>query len=352
MRTVVLQVPDGRCVDAWWESVSPEGVAALLEAVGVLVPRDPTTAVEPPRDDLVRLLATQCQHLQDLVTQQRAPQERGAVAEDEIERLLADTLLCEIHDTSHAGGCGDRLVTTPDGLRLMVEVKDVERLHSKKDIEKFRRDVYANAATESINAALLISLRTSAFPNMGPGPCAVYMHEGPNRRVPVLMVSGSSRTAIQLAVRAAAQLQEVCAKEAATQAGVSVETLERERAALQRHVPAMLAYVRDADLHTDSRIETLQRLLEEAVEERGRLKDLAFESLKLQQQVTWLDADDEQAIKLVARWFERKGVFPKTSEMTAAQRNAVKLAGGLRKVVDEVKKRQRTSDSDDGTRAA
>ena len=68
----------------------------------------------------------------------------------------------------------------------------------------------------------------------------------------------------------------------------------------------------------------------------------------MRQSIPWLGQDDghdlDFAISIVSQWHQRKGEYPKTSEMTQPQRNAIKNAGGLKTVVDAAKKRQRTED--------
>ena len=274
-------------------------------------------------------------------------QQMGSVAEDDMEKLVVETLACEIEDVSHAGGCGDRIVTTPDGMKLMVEVKNVERLHSKNDIEKFRRDVYNNAEAQVINAALLVSLKTTALPNVS-GPCSVSFMHTPHARVPVMMLACNTRTSIQLALHGIAQLQHIATKESTARgrAPLEMETLEAERAQLQKALPAMCRHIHEAESQLESRIELLQRLLDDALGERTRQKDIAYQMLKLQQGISWLAASQEGnemdfAVSIVCSLKERTGEYPKTAQMTQPQRAAVKAAGGLKSVVDAAKKRQR-----------
>lgn len=274
-------------------------------------------------------------------------QQMGGVAEDEVEQLVVQTLACEIQDVSHAGGCGDRLISTPDGMNLMLEVKNVERLHSKADIDKFKRDVYNNAEKQVINAALLISLKTTTLPNVS-GPCSVWFMNTPHARVPVVMLSCNTRTAIQLALHGVCQLQSIAAKEsiARGEGPLDMETLEMERTHLQRVLPAMCRHIHEMDSQLESRIELLQRLIDDALNERGRQKDLAYQVLKMQQNISWLAAAQEGnemefAISIVDSLRERMGDYPKTSQMTQPQRIAVKAAGGLKAVVEASKKRKR-----------
>jgi hypothetical protein len=278
-------------------------------------------------------------------------QEMGGVAEDDVEQLIVETLACEVEDVSHGGGCGDRIVTTPDGMRLMLEVKNVERLHSKNDMEKFKRDVYNNAENHRINAALLVSLKTSALPNIS-GPCSVSFMNTPHARVPVVMLSSNMRTAIQLALHGINQLQCISEKEsrARGRAPVEMDALETERTELQRVLPGVCRHIHEMESHLESRIELLQRLLDDALTERSKHKEIMYQVLKLQSSVSWLAASQEGhdldfAVNIVCAMQTRLGEYPKTAQMTQPQRQAIKAAGGLKTVIDAVKKRQRVDDT-------
>ena len=411
MRTIELVVPDGRCTDEWWSRCSENVVADVLDAIGALMAtrgngdadeqikalrqqlegandaaqgaaRATTARIEEvwaarmrEKEAMVGVLQEQCASFKSMAEQARAAceaqqrntdaivktlqqqertgtmtaQQLGGVAEAEVERVVVDTLACDVEDVSHLAGPGDRRITTPDGLRLMLEVKNVERLHSKHDLEKFRNDAYNGAKDGRINAALLVSLRTTSIPNVS-GTCSVTFMNTDTARVPVLLLASNSRPTIQLAVHAAAQLQLLAARETAARGGVGVpvqlETLERERGILQRALPSVLKFVHENDTAVESRIEMLQRLLDDAMSERTRQKEVMFQLAKLQQSVSWIGASQEAtdmdvAVSIVLKWYERKNEFPKTSEMTMPQRTAIKAAGGLKVVTDVARKRQR-----------
>ena len=115
----------------------------------------------------------------------------------------------------------------------------------------------------------------------------------------------------------------------------------------------MLRNVIDRDALIDSRIESLQKMLDEAQVERTRQKEVLYQITRLQNAVPWIDCGSETtksdvAVDIVLKWHERKHEFPKTSEMTASQRALVKQAGGLKHVIEAARKRQRV----DGEAAA
>lgn len=408
MRRIELLVPEQRCQDSWWESCEPDRLADILEAIGPLVGRSvgadeaeleiqtlrsrlagaseaTHTAAKAvgdhlemiwtrrmeEKDRVIDMLQTQCDSFKTVAEQAKAAceaqqqmahaiqtaaaapqftaQQAGGLAEKEVEQLVAETLACDVEDVSHMTGRGDRLVTTLDGLKLMLEVKNAERLHSKHDIEKFKRDVYDNVKNQRINAALMLSLKSNSIPNVG-GACSVTFIADEQGRVPIVMLASNSRIAIQLSIRAIAELQSVCEKEVRARGGavpVQLEALEAERALVQSSLPKLLNFVRENDHHVETRIEMLQRLVDDAMDERARIREALFHSIKLQQNISWVDAsqgevDTELAVGIVLKWFERKGDFPKSSEMTQSQRTAIKNAGGVKAVVEMARKKQRT----------
>jgi hypothetical protein len=412
MRSITLHVPDGRCTDEWWTRCTEQAVADMIESIGCLfglngdaseqikqlqqrlegasdaanvAARAATLQIEGvwrdrinEKDTMIRTMQEQCATMKCMVdqtrqaceTQQRnteaivkslqantsiitTPQQRGEMAEEEVEHVIVETIACEVEDVSHKPGCGDRFISTPDGLKLMMEVKNVERLHSKHDMDKFRNDVHNGVKSQRINAAMMISLRTTSIPNVS-GSCSVTFLQGDNGRVPVLILSSGSKTAIQLAVHAVAQLQIVAEKESKARGGGSIpiqlETLEKERQVLQKHLPCILKHIHENDTAVESRIEMLQRLLDEANSDRTRQKEIMFQLMKLQQNIRWIGVSEEAndielAVSIVLKWYERKQEFPKTSEMTMPQRAAIKNAGGLKMVTDMARKRQREGDT-------
>lgn len=409
MRRIELVVPEQRCTDAWWESLEPDRLADILEAIGPIVARstgvddsaleihslrqrlvgatDATHAAAKAvgehletvwtrrmdeKDRVIEMLQAQCDSFKTVAEQakvaceaqqqmasaiqhaatstpQFTAQQSGGIAEKEIEQLVAETLVCDVEDVSHQTGRGDRFVTTPDGLKLMLEVKNTERLHSKHDIEKFKRDVYDGITSQRINAALMVSLKSNSIPNVA-GACSVTFVTTEHGRIPVVMLASNSRIAIQLSLRAISELQTVCDKEARARGGAvpaQLEALEAERAMVQKSLPTFLKFVRESDHHIETRIEMLTRLLDDAVDERAKMKEVLYHSVRLQQNISWVDAtqseaDTDLAIGIVLKWFERKGEFPKSSEMTQSQRTAIKNAGGVKVVVEMARKKQRT----------
>lgn len=408
MKTIQIEVPDHRCVSQWWLDCSPERMADVLEGIAPIVMREnegdaaskleiqllrqrlagvsdvtnaAAKAVEEhletvwtrrikEKDQLIEMLQVQCdsfktvaeqakkaceaqQHMATCLRQQHAApqftaQQAGSMAETEIEQLIAETLACEVQDVSHETGRGDRLVTTPDGLQLMVEIKNTERLHSKHDIEKFKRDAYEGASHQKINAALLISLKSNSIPNVG-GGCTVTFITTEQGRMPMVMLASNSRIAIQLSLRAIAELRNVCDKELRARGGavpVQLDVLEAERALVQKTLPKLLQFVRETDHRIETRIEMLQQLLDDALNERACARDTSYHCTKMQQNISWLDlsladSDHDMAVGVVLKWFERKGEFPKSSEMTMSQRAVVKNAGGIKTVVEAARKKQR-----------
>lgn len=414
MDVLSISVPKGRCADDWWSRCPPATVAAVLEAVGSLISVDGDSRVQiellkerlqganeaaqcaareasarieevwtrrsEEKDQVIFALREQCAGFKTMAdqaqaaceTQQRladslaqtlergshastttSAQELGGIAENDVENIVADTLACEIADVSHIAGHGDRFITTPNGLKLLLEVKNVERLHSKHDIEKFRNDVYNGIQSQRINAALLVSLKTSSIPNVS-GSCSVTFLQSDAGRIPVMLLSSRSKATIQLALHAIEQLQSLASKEAKARGGGTIpsqlEALERERQILQRSLPIVLKFVSESDTAVESRIEMLQRLLDDATAERTRQKEVNYQLLKLKQGVSWIGASQEtsdidKAVNLILDWHERRGEFPKTSEMTLPQRAAIKTAGGLKHVTDMARKRQRETEA-------
>jgi hypothetical protein len=414
-RLVTLRIPKERCQTEWWQGMDEAHLATCLELIGEMLAMNSATvgamndearvqqlmnklegATEASqaaarvageqleqvyrqrleeKDHVVRTLHQQCDTLRVALEQTRTiydahqksaeqvarmleqqrpctAQVMGTVAEAEVEQLIVDTLVCETEDTSHTSGAGDRLVTTPEGMSMMLEVKNVERLHSKHDIEKFKRDVHAGIESERINAALLVSLRTTAIPNVGPGACHIEFVTNRKARVPVVMLASNSRSTIQLAVHAVHRLQQLAHKEFTARGGEAVpeqlEQFQSEREMMQETLPMVLRHVIERDALIDSRIESLQRLLDEAQVERTRQKEVLYHITKMQSALPWLACSDDAnkcdlAVDIVLKWFARKNEFPKTSEMTTSQRTMIKQAGGLKTVIDAARKRQRTT---------
>lgn len=278
-----------------------------------------------------------------------SPQQMGGVAEREIEELLVQTIACEIEDVSREGGKGDRIVSTPCGMRLLLEVKNVERLHSKNDMEKFRRDIYNNAQDHTINAALLVSLKSNSIPNVS-GLCSVEFMSMQDAKVPIVMIASNSRAAIQLAVHGVQQLRNVSEKEtlARSREPVDMDEIEAHRVEVQNVLPMVCRLVHINDTVIETRIELLKRLMDDATSERTRNKDALYQIRKMYDRVPWLGCLEETsslelAMDIVLDMHGKKGEYPKTSDMTAPQRAIIRNAGGMKNVVDCAKKRKASS---------
>ena len=276
-------------------------------------------------------------------------QQAGNVAESDVEALVADCLVCDIEDVSKIEGRGDRHITTPDGLKLLQETKNVEKLHSKHDIEKFKRDVHEGIVNGRINAAILISLKSQTIPNHGPGPCSITFNHGPQGRVPVIMLASNNRNNISLALQAIVWLQDLCHKEFTARGNSptseSEQQMQKEQNFLQEHIPKMIESAQISEVELNTRIDMLKTLLEAAENERVQNSELRFTILKLQQNIPWLMSKTDSAMKLaekiVSDFYNSKNEYPKSAQLTLAQRTVVKNAGGIKVVLDHVKKRKR-----------
>lgn len=343
MKEVRIQVPEGRCETEWWKSASPHVCASLLENIGCLLSSEKENILCNKRAEAAYCGAERPSTFEASSWARAFPSFPPLNAE-EIDTLISSTLLCEVSAGERAGS---RLVTTPDGLSMLVDVKDSPRLRAKEDVEQFRKDVYEGMRKQSVNAAVLLSLATSSFPNAGPGACALHIEQGSAARVPILYLATSSRTAIQLALLSFTKLHLMCKRESAALNGESVplqlEKWEKDRALLSKSLPPLLSHMSEIDMRIESRMEMLQRLMDDALSERARHKDALHHALKITHGLDWVEHEDESsdvAMDIVLKFYERKGDFPKTSEMTLQQRAAIKTAGGLKKVVEEVKKKK------------
>lgn len=275
-------------------------------------------------------------------------QQMGSVAEQDVECIIADCILCEIENVSRIEGRGDRHITTPNGFQCLQETKAVERLHSKNDIDKFKRDVHDGIVNHRINAALLISLKSQTIPNHGPGPCCIWFENGPQGRVPVIMLASNHKISIQIAVQTLVWLQEMAQKEyQARGSSTSAESdaMEREQALLKEQLPKLIESVQQMEVDLEARIDMLKTLMEAAERERSQQSDVRFLVLKLQQQIPWLTSNQDSckhlAERILQEFHEQKGKYPVTSQLTLSQRNAIKNAGGMKTVLEALKKRKR-----------
>ena len=280
-------------------------------------------------------------------------QQAGSIAESDVESVIADCLICEIDDVSKIEGQGDRFITTPSGLKLLQETKAVERLHSKKDIEKFKRDVHDGITNSRINAAILISLKSQTIPNHGPGACSIYFNNGPCGRVPVVMLASNNRNTIQMAVQTIAWLQDLAHKEFSARGNAVTtesEQLEKERQFLQEHLPKFIESIQQSESEVDARIDMLKTLMDAAEQERAKQSDVRFLILKLQQNIPWLITKTDSALMLAENilrsYHNQKGEYPKSSQLTLSQRTAIKNAGGIKVVLDRMKRKHDQMDDE------
>ena len=208
-----------------------------------------------------------------------------------------------------------------------------------------------------INAALLVSLRTETIPNHGPGPCCIYFATGPGPRVPVVMIATNNQASIQLAALSVAWLQSMCAKEFARH-GASwsqeSELLEREKSILQDILPRMFERMMVTTQDIEQRVDMLRTLLDAAERERAATADARFMMAKIQQEVSWLRSAAtnamEMAVKIVGDIKEGEGDAPQgVATHALPQRNLIKEAGGMKRVLDAYHQMSSKSQKQDET---
>jgi hypothetical protein len=125
--------------------------------------------------------------------------------------------------------------------------------------------------------------------------------------------------------------------------------MQKEQSFLQEHIPKVIESAQISEVELNTRIDMLKTLLEAAENERVQNSELRFTILKLQQNIPWLMSKTDSAMKLAEKvvldFHKSKNEYPKSAQLTLAQRTVVKAAGGIKIVIDHVKKRKREEPS-------
>lgn len=283
----------------------------------------------------------------------------GAVREDEVEEVIANALHCSVQDTSHLDGAGDRLVTTPDGLRMLQETKAKDRLNAKTDVERFRADVSRGAAAGRVNAGLFVSLKTRSLPNAGQYAVEWLSVDAPSdgadgaggargsaralKQVPIVMVASASRDAIALAAQTTHWLYtrgleaEAAAASASEDESEEVRALLAERRALSEALPPIFSRIEMSAAEIDERLRLLRKLLELAEADKARHASVETLIERLSAAVPFVcapraaeAAGREAAVGIVVEFMRANGgAAPKLSQLSAAQRQVISAAGGI-----------------------
>ena len=236
----------------------------------------------------------------------------GAIGEEHARRVIEDTL--DACDVQRMAEHGDLLLTTPAGLRCLVEVKSVERVEKERDLDKFGRDRQKHLESGG-NAALFVSLRAS-IPNHKNG--MRFESDASGLRCPVIYVNACSEEVLRLAVRAVEYAHQLCKHEhlAAGSQPIPDELVRcrEEREALRAALPALFQ-------HREGLLEDLNLQLEFHDRSKGiteaAIAKLQFESGllgELRQKVAWLFSDDEagavpfeRAVAIYEAWMDANG---------------------------------------------
>ena len=277
-----------------------------------------------------------------------------------MERVISDSLVCDVSDVSSSGGVGDRFVTTPDGMRMLQETKAKERLNSKLDLDKFRDDVRRGLANGRVNAGLFVSLKTKHIPNAG-GPYSLEWlsvpgdEDGVTRRAPLVYVASADPAVIGLAAQAthwlclralAADAEAALLRERGTsEAEVALRELSDERRELAERLPVIFGRLEKLASDVDDRLGMLNKLVELAEAEKRRHVSLATLVESLAHRVTFVTAPGAveaailaEACELVrARAAADGGKTPRLADFPPIQRQQIQNAGGIKAVVGHIK---------------
>ena len=321
-----VSIEVNRNVYEWWRHFDSEKNADILDLIGKLQ--------ENEKDKQISNLFSQCEELKminNLWKNSTQNCKMQCISVNDISYIVTSTILCNTENLEN-----DRiLVSAKNGMNLLIQTKDTNNLQYN-DITEFRKDIYENASKTRINAALFISLNTKNIPNTIGEINIEYMNIN-NTKIPILLLASNNVTCLQVAINSLHELYYNISSES-----LDNEILQKEHEHFQKILPQIFSYVHELENSIIGRIEILQRLLDDTIIERSKQKDILISMMKLQQNITWLNPpnDEAQAINIVNAWFDKKGEFPRTSDMTLTQRSLIKNAGGLKHVIELTKKQK------------
>ena len=325
LQEVRLHIPAERRLHSWWRGCTPAQTAEALELAAGICAAMNTIATSSD---------TQATPLDREVKEDRRPPRESATAPTDVTdvvALLADTVPCEIAaERNHY-----ILTTAEDGRRVFFMVHEDENLRSK-DIECFCKEIFGS---QDLDGAMYISANTR-IPNAS-GSCQVkYIETKTSKVVPTILLGSSCRAAVQLAICSLVKMME------GTRA--PMPRMEKEYEALKRTLPNLCQQLDAREAPLEARIVMLQSLLNEAYLERDEDRDIAYAQQKLRATVPWLTSSrqdqkpDLDAAIEVYDLLAKDGSSPRTSNMTAMQRQTIKNAGGIRAVAAAVARRMGT----------
>jgi len=103
------------------------------------------------------------------------PTEQGDYAEKILDKIVNDVGLpyddkATCKDTSEGAGSGDRIITFSNGFRLMIEVKNKDKIKNT-DIQEYEDHYSKDFENNNIDKALFLSYRTPQIPKIGKAIC-------------------------------------------------------------------------------------------------------------------------------------------------------------------------------------
>ena len=84
-----------------------------------------------------------------------------------LDALMREFPESSVEPVDSEAGQTDLMWVTDDGMQCMIEVKNVQALKNKTDMEKFTRDSISLTTSGRANALLFVSLRTNSIPRKG-----------------------------------------------------------------------------------------------------------------------------------------------------------------------------------------
>lgn len=333
MHSVSAIFQNGKC-DKWWENEEPDLIASVIDAAGNML-----DAARAQMQDDRPLTGEEFRRFMNT----KLPELQGAPG---VRLVITETIACEIEEDN----MDDCIVKTATGLKLFVRVCHSKKLTYKTHVEGYKRTLHQLIRDTRANCGMFVSLATVSVPNSGPGACGIECMTDTDSqlRIPVIFVATDSRSTLQVAIKSVLNLQIMCAKEAIARGAKlnasDADSLRNELLAFQRATQPLATFVSESSV--DTRIEMLQRLLNDATLEKSRRTELLYVLSRLRTQVDWnmdlQDSEDREdkmnsAVQMVNEMYDRRHEIPKTSEMNPSQRQLIKQAGGLKAVLSRAK---------------
>ena len=263
------------------------------------------------------------------------------VFEDDVDGIIYNTFECELTINDRSRDLRHRTIRTTDGMIMRMTTCTASPLDVQHHVETFYTDLYHAIDECNVNAAIFIALHAEAIPNHGPGNCRVKVLKWNGKLIPVVFLArgGAPELVLTFKLLNGFYLTNRLKKNENTPSYSG--SVEPDAEVIRTHISPIFSDVRELEIQSRNRVCTAKISLAREIQDHECVSAILSCVRKLEEKMPWLVTQPQKALDvsagIVTNYLDRKGHWPKSSDLSLTQRECIKFAGGLKVVLAHAK---------------